>query len=150
MNCILTLFEEHGVAINAIFTFATVVIGFITILQAHHHSKKEQKRFEKELEVNKAQYEVTLREQRKQFETQIKHSEEVIRIQEQPWLVFFSADISQNIDGTLLLNIVLKNKGRGAAYSIQPSTKCTITSAKGEKTIRRQGSRSGYHSWRTI
>lgn len=116
------MINECAVLINSIATAVTVVLSFVTIIQARSHSKEEQQRFKEELEEN-----------RKQFEAQLKHSEEIRIVQEKPYLVPTDKDTEIESDGTVSLKIVLKNKGRGAAYSITPADECEAKDTSNEK-----------------
>ena len=119
---LLAVLKENAVLINSIATIVTVILGLVTIIQARYHSKKEQQRFKEELKEN-----------RKQFEAQLKHSEEIRIVQEKPYLVPIDKDTETESDGTVLLKIVLKNKGRGAAYSILLVTECEAKDTSNEK-----------------
>lgn len=124
MYKLLAVLKENAVLINSIATIVTVILGLVTIIQARSNSKNEQQRFKEELKEN-----------RKQFEAQLKHSEEIRIVQEKPYLVPTDKDTEIESDGTVSLKIVLKNKGRGAAYSITPANECEVKDTSNEKKV---------------
>lgn len=94
----------NSFSIDSLLAAIAIVVSLIAIIQTSNNSKKAQK-----------QNDEGLRLQIKQYNDQMKSSKEVEKIQEQPYFVFVKTDYSEDSKGTLILNIVIKNKGRGAA-----------------------------------
>ncbi|MDY4616777.1 MAG: hypothetical protein SO445_03545 [Lachnospiraceae bacterium] len=135
---ILDIINTYDTLINSFMTLVTIIVGIIAIVQTRRIAKKDHEMSEREAIINKQQYEEGLRAQREQLEIQLERAEEVERIQEQPYLVFKEARISEKSDARVKrIDMNFVNKGRGAAYDIIPVLECTAKTMDGEAMLRR-------------
>lgn len=135
---IFDIINTYDTLINSFMTLVTIIVGIIAIVQTRRIAKKDHEMSEREAIINKQQYEEGLRAQREQLEIQLERAEEVERIQEQPYLVFKEARISEKSDARVKrIDINFVNKGRGAAYDIIPVLECTAKNMDGEVMLRR-------------
>lgn len=135
---IFDIINTYDTLINSFMTLVTIIVGIIAIVQTRRIAKKDHEMSEREAIINKQQYEEGLRAQREQLEIQLERAEEVERIQEQPYLVFKEARISEKSDARVKrIDINFVNKGRGAAYDIIPVLECTAKTMDGEVMLRR-------------
>lgn len=135
---ILDIVNTYDTLINSLMTLVTIIVSIIAVVQTRRIAKKDHKMSEMEALRNKQQYEEGLLAQKEQFEIQLKRAEEVERIQEQPYLVFKEARISEESDEKVTrIDMFFVNKGRGAAYDIIPVLECKANTVQGEAVLRR-------------
>lgn len=130
--------NEYSTLFNAAMTFVTIIVSIIAIVVTIIIAKKERKILEAEAKRQREQYEESLESQNKQFEIELEHSKEIERLHEQPYLVFAEAKISTESDEKITrIDMLFINKGRGSAYDIIPSLKCTAKTMHGEVMLTR-------------
>ncbi len=138
MKEFLDAINTYDTLINSLMTLVTIIVSIIAVVQTRRIAKKDHQMSELEAVRNKQQYEEGLLAQKEQFEIQLKRAEEIERIQEQPYLVFKEAKISEESDDRVTrIDMYFINKGRGAAYDIVPVLKCAANTIQGEKVLSR-------------
>ena len=138
MKGFLDVINTYDTLINSLMTLVTIIVSIIAVVQTRRIAKKDHKILEMEALRNKQQYEEGLLAQKEQFEIQLKRAEVIERIQEQPYLVFKEAKISEESDDRVTrIDMYFINKGRGAAYDILPTLECTANTIHGEKVLHR-------------
>lgn len=127
MKKFLDIINNYATLINSLMTFLTIIVGIITVVQTGKIANRNMK-----------QYEEDQLAQKEKFEKQLKRTGEIERIQEQPYLVFKEARISEKSDSRVKrIDINFVNKGRGAAYDIIPVLECKANTMDGESMLRR-------------
>lgn len=127
MKEFLDTINTYDTLINSLMTLLTIIVSIIAVVQTRKIAKKDHKICELEAIWNKEQYEM-----------QLKRAEEVERIQEQPYLVFKEARISEESDEKVTrIDMYFVNKGRGAAYDIIPVLECEANIIHGKVVLRR-------------
>lgn len=87
MKKFLDIINNYDTLINSLMTFLTIIVGIITVVQTGKIANRNMK-----------QYEEDQLAQKENFEKQLKRTGEIERIQEQPYLVFKEARISEKSD----------------------------------------------------
>ena len=138
MEHLLAVVNMYSTLFNALMTFFTIIVSIIAIRVTITIAKKERKILEAEAKRQREQYEESLENQNKQFEVELKRNKEIERLHEQPYLVFKEAKISAESNKKITrIDMLFINKGRGSAYDIIPSLKCTAKTMNGEATLTR-------------
>lgn len=138
MMDIIKLLKEYEILINAGITFLTIIVSLFAIICTNRNAKIDRIRSEKEMDVQKRQYEEQIRIQKEQFDTQLSASEKIRINQEKPYLIFKEASISKESDEDYKrIDFSFINKGRGAAYGLIPELKCEVTTLNGKKILSR-------------
>lgn len=121
--------REYVPLYSSMISTGAFIFSIISFFYSNHVSKK---RVEKEKEISaaryeeqKRQYEERLYEARRQREEDKYEADEKLRISEQPYFVLKTSEILPGLNSEqIILRLEFLNKGRGAAYEINPDIKC--------------------------
>ena len=128
----------YATLINSALTLVTIIVSIVAIVVTLKIARKERRILEAESARQRQEYKESLENQKKQFEIELKRSEQNERIHEQPRLVFVEAKKSVESDEKITrIDIMFINKGRGSAYDIIPAMECKVRTMQGEKVLSR-------------
>ena len=112
---------QTGLTVSAVIYFAALIVSVIALINTNVRAKKERVIAENRYNEQKRQYDERLRVESERREQDKKEANELIRISEQPYLVFKGFRVKESISRDQnVLALKFLNKGRGAAYSIVP------------------------------
>ena len=119
-----------GNTVVAVLALLFSVLTFvITTITSKRRSKKDRAYADKRFDEQKRLFEERLKEERVRWEEDRKATDARNRVSEEPFLVFKQAEVVQDSSSDkIILETEFVNKGRGAAYEIQPDTECKAIS----------------------
>ncbi len=138
MTDFITFLNENIILVNAGLTLVTIIVSIIAVIVTLAIARKQQKRAIAESIENKKQYMENIRIQQEQFNKQLKHSDEIQRLQERPYLILKDAGIYVVPDENKeKIKFEFKNKGKGTAFEVKPAMECNASTKNGDIKLRR-------------